>query len=366
MERDRRGRLPWAIVLIIIAFSCIIAYSAAWIVRQSGGAQGFASYSSIRLDSARKLQTVKDGFVYYDGSSITKVGSGANIQWSYVVGANADFEANESGVASWVGGKLTLIDPSNGAPSYSGTLDGDILSARVGSEYAAAVLGPEHDSTIILMETGGRRVDSITLSNQTVVDYGFFYKDSLFWVMTLDTNGTAPACTVSTYRPGKRLVGSITDSEQTLYHVNFQSSQICCTGNTYMRVYAYNGTEEAAKRKLVYGWTLVDADTGSDNPLMAFTLNDEFDGASLIRDVRMLRGTEEQTVRMPYGCMDIVASEDKIYGFSTDGYIMIGRMGQQRVDAYQISLKFDQVYGVINGNIAVLGNGNEIYLLSLS
>ncbi|MBE5807363.1 MAG: hypothetical protein E7317_03365 [Clostridiales bacterium] len=329
------------------------------------GESDFARYVSTRIESAKKIETVDDGLIYYDGSSVTKIGKTANVRWSYIVGANADFRATDAGVASWVGSKLTLIDGSNGTPGYSGNLESGILSAVMGSQYSAALLEPEHGGTIILMENNGRRVDTIDMSDQTVIDYGFFYNDTLFWVMTLDTNGTTPSCTVNTYRPGKRLVGSITDSEQTLYNATFQSSQISCVGDTFVRAYTYNGAEDAARRKLVYGWTLVDVDENSDDPLMLFTLNGEFDGTTEIHDVKMMRGLDEQIIRMPFGCVDLLAADDKVYGFSKSGYVMIGHMGEQKVEAYQITLSFDTVYGLLDGGIAVLGNGSEIYMLSL-
>ena len=365
MNRGQSGRLSWAGVLLIVAFSCAIAYALAVILHSRAGESDFARYASTRLDSARKIETVDDGFIYYDGSSVTKVGKNANIRWSYIVGANADFKATDAGVASWIGSKLTLIDGATGSPGYSGNLEGGILSAVMGSEYSAALLEPEHNGTIILMENSGRRIDTIDMTDQTVVNYGFFYNDTLFWVMTLDTNGTTPSCTVSTYRPGKRLVGSITDSEQTLYRATFQSSQISCVGDTFIRAYTYNGAEDAAKRKLVYGWTLVDVDERSDDPMMAFTLNSEYDGTQDIHDVKLVRGNEEQNLRMPYGCVDLLTSGDRVYGFSKAGYVMIGRLGEQKVEAYQITLNFDAVYGMLSGDVAVLGNGSEIYLLSL-
>lgn len=366
MERGRKaGRLSWAGVLLIVAFSCAIAYALAFIAFNRAGESDFARYSSIRLDNARKIETISDGFIYYDGSSVTKVGKSATTRWSYIVGANADFKATNAGVASWVGSKLTLIDASSGTPGYSGNLEGSILSAVMGAEYSAALLEPEHNGSIILLENSGRRVDTIDMSDRTVVNYGFFYNDSLFWVMTLDTNGTTPSCTISTYRPGKRLVGSITDSEQTLYRATFQQSQITCVGDTFIRAYTYNGSEDAARRRLVYGWTLVDADERSDDPLMVFTLNSEYDGSTDLQDVKLVRGTQEHIIRMPYPCVSLLASGDKVYGFSRSGFVMIGSLNDQKVEAYQITLNFDTVYGMLDGDIAVLGNGADVYLLSL-
>lgn len=365
MDRSRKRRIPWAIVLLIIALCCAAAYGGAVLINSIRSATSFASTQVLQLNGAQKIEAVGDGLIYYDGSAIAKIGDDAKNRWNYMVGGGADFSATDIGVATWKGRNLTLIDNETGVASYSGNMDEDVLSARIGSEYAAVLVGPEHNSTIVLMETGGRKVDSITLAEQTVIDYGFFYNDTLFWIMTLDTNGTAPCCTVSIYRPGRRLVGSITDSEQLLYSVVFQSSQICVAGDTHLKVYTYNGVEEKEKRKLIYGWTLAAVDAENDNPLMAFTPNGQYDAASVIRDVRLIRGAAEQIVRMPYGCAQLRTIGDRVYGFSGEGYVCIAQMGEQKVSAYQLPIFFDHVYGVTDNNVAVLGSGSTIYLVSL-
>lgn len=365
MERNRRNRLPWAIVLLIVAVCCLIAYGSAALYRSATAPEPYVGYEVLQLDGVDGLQAVSDGIVYYDGSTVLKVGADAETKWSYLVGSGADFAATDAGVAAWIGRSLTVIDNDTGDATYSGKMDAEVLSARVGSQYAAVLIGPEHNSTIVLMETGGRKVDSITLSDQTVIDYGFFYNDTLFWVMALDTNGTVPSCRINTYRPGRRMVGSISDSEQILYHAMFQSAQISCAGGTHIKVYNYNGTEEVSKRKLVYGWTLADADDANDNPMMAFVPNGQYDGNSTMKDVRMIRGEKEQTVRMPFGCNWLVARGDWVYGFSSDGYMMIAQMGVQKVEAHRLNLQYDRVYGVTDNGVAILGSGSLIYLVSL-
>jgi len=365
MQRDRRGRLSWTIVLLIVAICCVAAYCIALITHRITESNDFASVRMLQLERIDKLDPISDGFVYYDGGSIVKIRSDTTTAWSYMMGGGSDFCASDAGVAAWNGRTLTLIDGGSGTTGYSGNMDDSILSARMGSTYTAVVIGPEHNSTIVLMENGGRKVDSITLADQTVIDYGFFYNDTLFWVMTLDTNGTVPSCTVSTYRPGRRIVGSITDTEQIIYRAMFQSTQIVCAGDTFLKVYDYNGTEVRERRKLVYGWILADAEDTDNNPMMAFVPNSQYDGAYSLQDVRMIRGTAEQTVRMPFACADIVAKNERVYGFSSDGYVMIARMGQQKVNAYSLNLRFEEVYGVADGNIAILGSGNMIYFVSL-
>lgn len=366
MERERRARLPWAIVLLILALSCAIAIAAARIFVNATTRTSFTTPRRLDLNSVQSVQTVGDGFVYYDGNSIVEVDSDGRIRWSYLVGSGASYDARDAGVASWVGRTLMLLDGETGIPDYSDTMPSDVVSARMGEQYAAVLLGSEDStSSIVLMETGGTQIDTISLTGQDVVDYGFFADDTLFWMMVLDTDGTVPTCTINVYRPGRRLVGSISDSEQIFYHVLFESAQLVTVGETHLKIYEYNGTEYEDRRRLLYGWTLADADDNSDDPMMAFVPNGEYDTGALMQDIRMIRGDRERTVRAPYGCEWLIAAGDCVYGFTREGYVMEARLDRQQVNAYPLNLALDAVYGVTDDGVAVLGSGGEVYLARL-
>ena len=366
MERNRKERLPWAIALLIVLFACVIALVAGRIIGNATHRSSY-DYKAVQLASNRGLQVVDDGFVYYDGSYIGSVTTEGRIKWSYLIGRNADFNANGNGVAAWSEESLTLIDGKTGTPTYSGAMEMDVLSAYIGDKYTAVLLGPEYNSTIVLMEPGGRRVNNITLTNQTVIEYGFFSNGSLLWVMSLDPSGTVPSCTVNTYRPGKEMVGSIHDNEQLMYGVVFQSSYFCCAGDTYLKVYDYTGKEDKTRRRKVYGWYMSALDDSVlDDPLMAFVPNSQYDSEKGMQDVRMIRSNLEQQVRLPYGSQYLIARGNRVYGFSTEGYVSIATQGIQKVTAYALPMAFDKVYGVTADNMAILGNGNVIYILNLS
>ena len=366
MESNRTRRLPWAIALLIVLFTVVVAVVGGRLISNATHRSSY-DYKAVQLASNQGLEVVKDGFVYYDGSSIGAVTTDGKVKWSYLVGRSAEFTANDAGVAAWSGSQLMLIDIQTGTPSFSGAMDADVLSAVIGEKYTAVLLGPEHNSTIVLMEKGGRRVNSITMANQTVIEFGFLSHGSLLWVMSLDSSGTVPSTTINTYKPGKEIVGSIHDKEQLMYGVVFQSSYFCCAGETYLKVYDYTGNEDRARRRTVYGWYMADVDEGmADDPMMAFVPNAQYDSEDGIHDVRMMRANLDQQVRMPYGCQSLIARNDKVYGFSTSGYVMIATQGRRQVEAYALPMLFDTIYGVTDNGIAVLGKGTIIYMLNLN
>ena len=365
MERKRNQRIPVAIALLIVIFACVTAFLGARILSGVTRRSSY-DYRSVSIPSNLQLEVSDDGFIYYDGSSIASVTTEARVKWSYLIGPNATFHGTDFGIAAWVGQKLMLIDSTSGTSSFTGDMDAEVLSARMGERYTAVLLGPEHDSTIVLMEKGGRRINSITLTSQTVIDYGFLSKGSLLWVMSLDTSGTVPSCTINTYRPGKERVGMIHDNEQLVYGVVFQSSYYCCVGNTHMKVYDYTGNNEIRdRRRLVYGWYMAALDDALDDPMMAFVPSSQYDSEGGMHDLRMIRADLDQQVRMPYGCQSLVAVGSRVYGFSTEGFVMIAEQGRTSVSCYRLPMQFDRIYGVTATGYAVLGSGSTVYLLNL-
>lgn len=365
MERRRTKGLPGAIALLIVLTCIVLALLGSRIILRATSRSAY-DYKSVDLASNQSLQVVDDGFITYDGSSIVAYNTQAQVKWSYLLGRESDFYATDYGVAGWTGDKLTLIDPAGGTTTFSGEMDQEVLSAHIGERYVAVLLGPEHDSTIVLMEKGGRRVNSITLTNQTVIDYGFFSKGSLLWVMSLDSSGTVPSCTINTYRPGKERVGMIHDNEQLVYGVVFQSSYFCCPGDTWLKVYDYTGQEDKSRRRMVYGWYMAALDDVPDDPMMAFVPSNEYDSAAGMKDVRMIRASLDQQVRLPYGCQSLIARGNRVYGFSTEGYVCIAEQGQLSARAYRLPVSFDRVYGVTESGYAVLGSGTMVHLMNLS
>ena len=365
METRRTGRLPLGAALLIVAVICALSVLGAYLAQQFFGQRSYGEYTTVSLTGNEGVQVSGNGFIYYNGSTLASVSSDGGAGWTYMVGANASFDASASGVAAWNGQTLTVIERETGNTLYSGSMDAEILSAKAGALYTAALLAPEHDSTVVLLENGGREIDRLTFADQTVLDYGFFSGDSLFWIMTLDTSGTVPTTAISTYRPGRMIVGSITDSQQLMYQVMFQSSQVVCAGTTHLKVYDYTGREDETKRTLIYGWYLAAVEEGVDDPMMAFVPDAQYGTGSDMRDVRMIRSNADQIVRMPFSCIALVAKGDCVYGFSEDGHVMVARVGQQKVDAYLLEVPAAQVYGVTDDRVAVMGSGNTVYLVTL-
>lgn len=363
MEKKPNKRLSWTVVLLIVAVLCTGSFLLArWIVdvRQPV----LRNATLLTAEPEQNIKPLGSGVLYYDGTVLHAMNARGQQIWTSTAGVGADFSVGLGGVASWSGTMLTLLDES-GQTLFSGNLEGEIIGAYLGTEYAAVQLGPEHSSTMLLLERGGRQVDAIDFPSLTVLDFGFLSGGTLFWAMTVNTEGTVPLCSISTYRPGKMLAGTVTDTEQILYKVMFQSTQIRVVGSSYLRTYNYHGAEQNQHRKLVYGWYLMGVEEDVDNPLMAFVPTSQTGGVANVTDVRLIRGDQETTIRLPIACFKLFTKGDCLYAFSNQ-YVLVYRMGDTKPTAYKLPLSYvENVLGVCDGNSAIVTSGSSVYLVPL-
>jgi len=69
---------------------------------------------------------------------------------------------------------------------------------------------------------------------------------------------------------------------------------------------------------------------------------------------------------MPFGCKSVLAVGSTVYGFSSNGHLMIlddAASGTPR--SYQLGIAIDQVYGVTRDGVAVIRSGSSIVLVNL-
>lgn len=365
MDYRRDMRMPWTIAILLVAVICLVSFLGAKVMRNSSAKDAFGSFETVPGAQNMQVQMAGDGFVYYDGSSLTKMDSQGKVLWTYLIGSGAEFRASAGGVAAWNGNMLTLVDIDNGTTTYSADQGVEVTSAVVGSKYAAVLTEDDGSATVTVMEKGGREVYEAHLDQLTAVDFGFYSAGAQLWVMALDTTGSVPTCEITTYSPrSMSIVGQITDMEQLMYNVSFQSDSVNCTGVTYYKVYDYNGREIEARRRLVYGWYLIDRGSGED-PLMAFVPTGQTDGVDMIQDIRLMTGNMDDIVHLPFPASHVTVFSGKVYAFASDGHVMVVTPGKQKADAYQMPFYIDRVYGITDSGVAVISSGNTLYLMSL-
>lgn len=361
-------------VLIVVAVLCVLAYVFATQLSNWGGNQ-LRDSVSVPARANHAIAPLGKGMAYYDGATLHALDSHGRQIWSYAAGSSAGFSVDEGGVACWSGSMLSLIDAEKGSVPYSGHLENPVISARYSTGYTAAQVAAleggvvqEHNSTMLLLDSGGRNVERIELPNQTVLDFGFFYNgaNTLFWVMSLDTEGTVPVTTIKVYRPGKMvLAGTISDPMQVLYEVAFQPSKIRTVGETYIKDFDYTNKEITANRILVYGWYMIAKDGGAANPSMVFVPSSQADGSAGISDIRIIRGQSDNSIRLPSEAKQVFSSGDSVYAFANDR-VMVTSGGSLEPVSYALPVYIDRVIGLTEGHSAIVTAGNAVYMIPLS
>ncbi len=365
MEQWKNKELSWLNALLltsmIVAVSALLAKGLTLLGRSPAGTKTLLPCSSTQV-----IEPLLDGVIYSDGTHLHALNSDGRQKWNYMVGVGFSFEAGESGVAAWTDTKLALLDADSGKSLFTGVMDEPIISAVMGDTYAGVLIGEDDQySTLIIMEHGGRQIDKITLPNVMVLQYGFFSTNGqMLWVMSLDTEGTVPMSQLTTYRPGRMQSGNITDSDQVLYQVMFESPNVYTVGTTYAKVYNYTGVEDTARRKLIYGWYLMDSDGTGDGALMAYAPVAQVGTQVNVSDIRMICGNTDKTVRFPFPCYAVAVHGSTVYGFS-DQYVMAIGLKDSKAKVTQLPVMCDNMLGITDKREAIMTSGSEVYLVTL-
>lgn len=364
MEKIENNGLSWTAALLIAVLITLASFLLARGLTSSGGAP-VGRATLLPCSASQTIMPLGEGVIYGDGTHLHALNASGRQKWNYLVGANFSFDANEDGVAAWVGSSITLLNGRDGEPMFSGVVEEPIISATMGASYAAVLMGEdEQNSTLVVMEHGGRIIDEIDLPDKTVLQYGFFNSGEMLWVMSLDTEGTVPMSQLTTYKPGRMQSGNITDSEQVLYQAMFRSPSVYTIGTTYAKVYDYTGVEDTTRRTLIYGWYLMDSDGAGDGSLMAFVPMAQVGSEISVSDVRMISGSVDRTVRMPFPCFALAVRNGRVYGFSGQ-YVMMYGLNDAKATTRQLPVSCDAMLGITDRNEAIVVSGESVYLVTL-
>ena len=364
MERIETKGLSWSNALLATAILMIISVLAARgiIALQTDGP---ARATLLPCSAHQTVKPLGSGVIYADNTHLHALNPNGRQRWNYMVGTGLNYEVSDGGVAAWAGSSISLLDGESGTPRFSGVMDAPVISAVMGSEYAAVLTGEdEQNSTLIVMDHNGREIDEISMPNLTVLQYGFFNKGRMLWVMSIDTEGTVPMSQLVTYKPGRMLSGNITDSDQVVYQVMFDSPNVYTIGTTYMRVYDYTGVENTAERSLIYGWYLMDQGALGSDVLMAFAPMAQVGSQFSVSDVRMICGSTDRTVHLPYPCYELAVRNGKVYGFS-EQFVMSYGLNDTKATITQLPMPCSDMLGITGNNEAILVSGNSVYLVAL-
>lgn len=355
--------------LILITVAAVIVGAYFFITnlgkRQEPTAKRLNAYAN------QKVTPFGEYVVYYDGVSIHCLTHSGSVRWSLAVGEGADFSVSGHNLVAWVNTQMYILDYS-GKPTYQDTLGDQVQFARIGSKYAAAVVGQQDTSpTLIVRDLRGTQVDqeSEAFRDAMLLDVGFYGDQGQYmWTTMLDVYSNKASVTLKTFEVGKKNTGESFLDEETPYRVLFENNRLRAITTRKIRTYNYQGIENATDSMLVYGWRLIDSEIPpKGDAMMLFAPTAQTGGQFSISELRLLAGTTDRRFTLPSSCVGAVVYNKAIYAFSSQ-YIYRAEANAQRFNAYELPIKsaeITQVLGTLEGGRALLACGDDVYVITL-
>jgi Predicted hydrolase of alkaline phosphatase superfamily len=362
-----RGKMlrNWLILIAIV-----VVAAAGYLAISGARAPKGPKSVSLSCFAGQSVKPFGEYVLFYDGVSIHCLTSTNTVRWSLAIGEGAKYNVGEKAMVAWLNTQMYILD-YEGRPTYQDTLGDVVQFAAIGKKYAAAVIGPDTNPTLVVRDLQGTQVDQETeaFKDQLLLDVGFYGDQGQYlWATLLDVYGTAPNMTMKTFEVGKKNTGESMLGESVPYRILFENNRLRVITTREMRAYNYQGIESATDAMLVYGWRLVNAYTPSKgDAMMLFAPTEQTGSQFSISELRLLSGNRDRRYTVPTACVGAVVNSHGIYAFSSQ-YIYYAKTNSQRFEPYEFPIKNKQVtevIGLLEGGKVLLACGDEVFVVTL-
>lgn len=368
--QPKRTFIPLPVAVGVVILLAILLAAIAFSFSGPTGSDEIGRAVRLGATTSQQVTAFGNDVLYYDGTNLKCVGTNASSKWSFQIGANAGFHAGQSRVVAWSANQVTVLD-KRGNSSYIDKMDEEVQFARAGSEYVAIFSGTQDNGVISVINGNGQSVDEIAISDQTILDIGFFTAAQtagnveLMWVLGVDTTGTVISTNVSTYQPGKLATGSAMLGEQIVYKIYYYDGLLRVVDTQKISAYSYKLKEDAnTSDELIYGWYMQDVRTVGKKTYQLLVPSPELDGSLKASNLRLMTGTDDRVLHLPASCMSAYLGSNSVYAFS-ESTLYACRYGDNRFTAYTLPVKISGVLDMLDNNTAIVASGAEVYVISL-
>lgn len=370
-KNKKKNTVQGAIRTVILALALIglltlcVTYALTGSTRESVG-----RVSRIGATLSQNVSPFGDSVIFYDGTTLHCVAATGGNEWSYQIGTNADYDANEKRIVAWSGNDLYILN-RNGRLIYNNKMSDTVQFASVGDEYVAVFVGDADNGVVSVINGSGQIVDNITVSDQTLLDIGFFMASTtsnaqpieLMWVLGLNTTGTVISTELQTFQPGKLSTGKSSIGEHIAYSIYDENGTLNVVTTRQILHYSYRALE-ASSPTLIYGYTVEDVkQNGSVLYQLLVPAQEQNEGIS-IANVRLMYGSVDRVIHLPSACIAARLGTKSVYGFSQNA-VYVCSFGETTFRAYALPINVTAVLGMMNDNRAVVASGSEIYVIEL-
>ena len=243
---------------------------------------------------------------------------------------------------------------------------------RIGATRSQNVFVGEADNGVVsVINSSGQIVDNITVSNQTLLDIGFFMASTanntqpteLMWMLGLNTTGTVLSTELQTFQPGKLSTGKSSIGEHIAYSIYDDNGTLNVVTTRQILHYSYRALE-ASSPTLIYGYTVEDVSRSGNTVYQLLVPAQEQSEGISIANVRLVYGGIDRVIHLPSACIAAKLGTKSVYGFSQNA-VYACSFGDTTFRTYALPINVTAVLGMMNDNRAVVASGSEIYVVEL-
>ena len=356
------------IVILAAALTAILVVAVMYALN-GNTREGIGRITRIGATLSQNVSPFGDSVIFYDGTTLHCVAATGGNEWSYQIGTNADYDATEKRIVAWSGNDLYILN-SRGRLIYNNKMSDAIQFASAGDEYVAVFVGDSDNGVVSVINSSGQIVDNIPVSNQTLLDIGFFMSTTtssaqpteLMWMLGLNTTGTVISTELQTYQPGKLSTGKSSLGEHIAYSIYDENGNLNITTRQILH-YSYRALE-ASSPTLIYGYTVEDVQQSGKTLYQLLVPAQEQSEGTSINNVRLMYGSVDRVLHLPGTCIAAKLGTKSVYGFSANA-VYACRFGETTFRAYAMPINVTAVLGMMTDNRAVVASGSEIYVVEL-
>lgn len=357
------------IVILAAALTAILVVAVMYALN-GNTREGIGRITRIGATLSQNVSPFGDSVIFYDGTTLHCVAATGGNEWSYQIGTNADYDATEKRIVAWSGNDLYILN-SRGRLIYNNKMSDAIQFASAGDEYVAVFVGDSDNGVVSVINSSGQIVDNIPVSNQTLLDIGFFMSTTtssaqpteLMWMLGLNTTGTVISTELQTYQPGKLSTGKSSLGEHIAYSIYDENGNLNIVTTRQILHYSYRALE-ASSPTLIYGYTVEDVQQSGKTLYQLLVPAQEQSEGTSINNVRLMYGSVDRVLHLPGTCIAAKLGNKSVYGFSANA-VYACRFGETTFRAYAMPINVTAVLGMMTDNRAVVASGSEIYVVEL-
>ena len=354
-----------AVLALLVMIVMVISYAA-----NEGGREDIGRVTRIGATLSQNIMPFGGSVIFYDGTSLHCMAATGGNEWSYQIGSNADYDATQEKIVAWSGTDLYIFN-NKGKLTYNNKMTDTIQFASAGDEYVAVFVGDQDNGVVSVINSAGQIVDNVNISNQTLLDIGFFHsvttssaqETELMWMMGLDTTGTVISTELQTFQPGRLSTGKSSLGEHIAYMIYDANGMLNVVNTREIKTYNYRALQEGNSR-LIYGYTVQDVKKNGNTTYQLLVPAQEQNEGIHINNVRLMYNNIDRVMHLPGECMAAALGTHSVYAFSHHA-VYVCRFGETTFKAFELPVNVTAVLGMITDNRAVIASGSEIYVVEL-